>query len=217
MAATPEHTPLSQGARDVLTRAESQARRFNHNYIGTEHLLLGLVTGNPDDLATLVLTNLGVNSEKISRGVEFIIGRGERYLDPDLGIGPTPRAKKVIQLAEEELRRDRPYHPTTPNEVTSLHLLRGLVREGKGIAAGVLESLGVSLEKVRQEANRLQIEQEQPEEQVYPAAETVRKLQEVFENPNISQRTKTFIMGLLDKITDYALQEDTSESDTTQI
>src|SRR5881227_1548974 len=120
--------------------AQEEAQRFNHNYIGTEHLLLGLVREG-EGVAAKVLGNLGVELNKVRSAVEFIIGRGDRMKYG--GIGLTPRAKRVIELAVDEARRLNHHYIGTE------HLLLGLVREGEGIAAGVLESLGVSLEKVR--------------------------------------------------------------------
>ncbi len=127
-------------ARKVLTLAQEEAQRFNHNYIGTEHLLLGLVREN-DGVAAKVLANMGVQLSKVRSAVEFIIGRGESMVTSDLGL--TPRAKKVLELAIDEARRLNHHYIGTE------HLLLGLVREGEGIAAGVLESLGVNLERVR--------------------------------------------------------------------
>ena len=131
---------FTERARKVLTLAQEEATRFNHNYIGTEHLLLGLVREG-EGVAAKVLSNLGVELNRVRSAVEFIIGRGDR---PTVGeIGLTPRAKKVIELAVDEARRLGHHYIGTE------HLLLGLVREGEGIAAGVLESLGVNLEKVR--------------------------------------------------------------------
>jgi len=131
---------FTERARKVLTLAQEEAQRFNHNYIGTEHLLLGLVREG-DGVAAKVLANLGVELNKVRSAVEFIIGRGDRAITGDIGL--TPRAKKVIELAVDEARRLNHHYIGTE------HLLLGLVREGEGIAAGVLESLGVSLDKVR--------------------------------------------------------------------
>ncbi|HET8524306.1 MAG TPA: ATP-dependent Clp protease ATP-binding subunit [Thermomicrobiales bacterium] len=131
---------FTERARKVLTLAQEEAQRFNHNYIGTEHLLLGLVREG-DGVAARVLGNMGVQLPKVRSAVEFIIGRGEQA--PMGEIGLTPRAKKVIELAVDEARRLNHHYIGTE------HLLLGLVREGEGIAAGVLESLGVNLEKVR--------------------------------------------------------------------
>jgi len=133
---------FTERARRVLSLAQEEAQRFNHNYIGTEHLLLGLVREG-DGVAAQVLRNLGVELNKVRSAVEFIIGRGDRIVLGDIGL--TPRAKKVIELAVDEARRLNHHYIGTE------HLLLGLVREGEGIAAGVLESLGVNLEKVRTE------------------------------------------------------------------
>ena len=122
---------FTERARKVLSLAQEEAQRFNHNYIGTEHLLLGLVREG-DGVAAKVLNNLGVELNKVRSAVEFIIGRGDRVVLGEIGL--TPRAKKVIELAVDEARRlDHHYIGTE-------HLLLGLVREGEGIAAGVLES-----------------------------------------------------------------------------
>ena len=137
---------FTERARRVLTLAQEEALRFNHNYIGTEHLLLGLVREG-DGVAAKVLANLGVELNKVRSAVEFIIGRGDRAVMGEIGL--TPRAKKVIELAVDEARRLGHHYIGTE------HLLLGLVREGEGIAAGVLESLGVSLDKVRAEVTRI--------------------------------------------------------------
>jgi ATP-dependent Clp protease ATP-binding subunit ClpC len=144
---------FTERARRVLTLAQEEALRFNHNYIGTEHLLLGLVREG-EGVAAKVLANLGVELNKVRSAVEFIIGRGDRAVMGEIGL--TPRAKKVIELAVDEARRLGHHYIGTE------HLLLGLVREGEGIAAGVLESLGVSLDKVRAEVTRI-LSQSQPQ------------------------------------------------------
>src|SRR5579864_6569797 len=131
---------FTERARKVLQLAQEEAQRFNHNYIGTEHLLLGLVREG-EGVAAKVLGNLGVELNKVRSAVEFIIGRGDRMVVGEIGL--TPRAKKVIELAVDEARR------LGHRYIGTEHLLLGLIREGEGIAAGVLESLGVSLECVR--------------------------------------------------------------------
>ncbi len=137
---------FSERARRVLSLAQEEAQRFNHNYIGTEHILLGLVR-ETEGVAAKVLANLSVELVKVRSAVEFIIGRGERPTPGEIGL--TPRAKKVIELAVDEARRLGHHYIGTE------HLLIGLMREGEGVAAGVLESLGVSLDKVRAETNRI--------------------------------------------------------------
>ncbi len=137
---------FTERARKVLSLAQEEAQRFNHNYIGTEHLLLGLIRMD-DCTAAKVLRNLGVKLGKVRGAVEFIINRGDRIVLGDIGL--TPRSKKVIELAVDEARRLNHHYIGTE------HLLLGLVREGEGIAAGVLESLGVNLEKVRAQTTQV--------------------------------------------------------------
>src|SRR5438094_492991 len=120
-------------AKRVLALAQDEAIRFNHNYIGTEHLLLGLVREG-EGVAARVLDSLGVELSKVRTAVEFIIGRGDSTTSPS-EITLSPRTKKVIELAIDEARKLGHSHVGTE------HLLLGLVREGEGIASGVLESL----------------------------------------------------------------------------
>ena len=137
---------FSERARRVLSLAQEEAQRFHHSYIGTEHILLGLVR-ETDGVAAKVLGNLGVELNKVRSAVEFIIGRGERATTGEIGL--TSRAKKVIELAVDEARRLNHHYIGTE------HLLIGLMREGDGVAAGVLESLGVNLDKIRAETSRI--------------------------------------------------------------
>lgn len=129
-------------ARKVLTLAQEEAQRLQHNYIGTEHLLLGLVREG-EGLAAKVLNTMDVDLDVARDKVEAIIGRGKRTVFGEIGL--TPRAKKVIELAVDEARRLNHHYVGTE------HLLLGLLREGSGIGAGVLEDLGVSLNRARQE------------------------------------------------------------------
>ena len=133
---------FTERARKVLTLAQEEAQRFQHNYIGTEHLLLGLVREG-EGVAVKVLTNLGVQLSDVRRAIEDILGRGDRIVKGEIGL--TPRAKKVIELAVDEAKLLKHQYIGTE------HILLGLVREGGGIAAGVLESMGVKLEQVRAE------------------------------------------------------------------
>jgi ATP-dependent Clp protease ATP-binding subunit ClpA len=133
---------FTERALKVLSLSQDEAHRFNHNYIGTEHLLLGLVLEG-EGVAARVLTRMGVQLPKVRSAVEFIIGRGDTRASQDIGL--TPRASNVIKFAIDEAQR------LDHNFIGTEHLLLGLVREGEGIAAGVLESLGVDLEKVRQQ------------------------------------------------------------------
>lgn len=137
---------FSERARRVLTLAQEEAQRCNHNYIGTEHILLGLVR-ETEGVVARVLINLGIDLNKVRAAVEFIIGRGENPVEGEIGL--TPRAKKVIELAVDEARR------MNHSYIGTEHLLVGLLREGEGVASGVLESLGVTLESVRSETHRV--------------------------------------------------------------
>jgi ATP-dependent Clp protease ATP-binding subunit ClpA len=131
---------FTERARNVLRFSHEEAQRLGHNYIGTEHLLLGLVREG-DGVAAKVLTNLGVELSTVRETVGFVVGRGDRMVMGEIGL--TPRVKRVMELAVAEARElDHQYIGTE-------HLLLGLVREGEGVAAGVLMSLGVSLDRVR--------------------------------------------------------------------
>ncbi|HEV2581954.1 MAG TPA: Clp protease N-terminal domain-containing protein [Ktedonobacteraceae bacterium] len=131
---------FTERARKVLQLAQEEAQRLNHNYIGTEHLLLGLVREG-EGVAAKVLTELGVDLEKVRKAVEDIIGRGDRTVYGEVGL--TPRAKKVMELAVDEARRLNHHYIGTE------HLLLGLLREGEGVGARTLESFGLNLQQVR--------------------------------------------------------------------
>jgi WD40 repeat protein len=131
---------FTERARKVLSLAQEEAQRFQHNYIGTEHLLLGLVHEGKG-VAAKVLSNLGVELNKIRSAVEFVISRGDHVVPGAIGL--TPHAKRVIELAVNEARR------LNQTYIGTEHLLLGLMLEGEGIAAWVLESLGVNLEDAR--------------------------------------------------------------------
>ncbi len=133
---------FSERARRALTRAQEEAQRFGHNYIDTEHILLGLVS-EEDSVASRVLANMGVLPSKLRAAIEFVVGRGERSAIGEVGL--TPRAKRVIELAVDEARR------LNHSYIGTEHLLLGLLREREGAAVGVLESFGVTFEKVQAE------------------------------------------------------------------
>ena len=129
-------------ARRALGLAQEEARRLGHNYIGTEHILIGLAReGN--GVAAQVLVAMGADADKIRTVVELVIGRGERATQGETGL--TPRAKRVLEFAVDEARRLGHHYVGTE------HLLLGLMREREGIAASVLDRLGLSLDRVRTE------------------------------------------------------------------
>ncbi len=137
---------FSDRAKKLLTLAQEEAERSHHSYIGTEHLLLGLLREG-EGLAAKALNNLGIEINKVRSTIESVLGRNERIIIQQ--IIPTSRVKKVIEIAFEEARR------MGNNYVGTEHLLLGLLIEGEGIAAHVLEDLGVTLEKARAEIERL--------------------------------------------------------------
>ena len=149
---------FTKRARRVLTLAQEEALRLNHNYIGTEHLLLGLVR-EENGVAVKVLRELGVEPSQVIRAVERTVGRGERapFGKPTLA----PRTKRVIELAVDEARLMGHHYIGTE------HLLLGLVREGEGIAVNVLRGLGINLDRVRTQTARniLQTQQQSKEKQ----------------------------------------------------
>src|SRR5205814_9105652 len=134
-------------ARKVMQLANQEAQRFNHEYIGTEHLLLGLVKEG-SGVAANVLKNLDIDLRKIRLEVEKIVQSG-----PDMvtigKLPQTPKAKKVLEYAMEEARN------LNHNYVGTEHLLLGLLREQEGVAAQVLMNLGLKLEDVREEVLNL--------------------------------------------------------------
>jgi ATP-dependent Clp protease ATP-binding subunit ClpC len=129
-------------ARRVVVLAQEEARLLNHNYIGTEHLLLGLIHEGQGVAATS-LESLGISLEAVRGQVEEIIGQGQSA--PTGHIPFTPRAKKVLELSLREAKQ------LGHNYIGTEHILLGLIREGEGVAAQVLVKLGAGLDRVRQQ------------------------------------------------------------------
>jgi hypothetical protein len=133
-------------ARRVVVLAQEEARMLNHNYIGTEHILLGLIHEG-EGVAAKALTSLGISLPAVRQKVEEIIGQGQQA--PTGHIPFTPRAKKVLELSlREALQLDHNYIDTE-------HILLGLIREGEGVAAQVLVRLGADLNRVRNQVIQL--------------------------------------------------------------
>ena len=126
--------PFTERARRSIVLAQEEAQRLGNNYIGTEHILLGIISEG-ESLAAKVLESLGVNLAKVRQEVEAIVGRGGQTVQQEMVF--TPRAKRVIELAFEEARQ------LNHNYIGTEHLLLGLIREGEGVAARVLTNLGV--------------------------------------------------------------------------
>ena len=136
---------FSERARRVLSLAQEEAQRLNHSYIGTEHILLGLVK-EEEGVAARVLVAMNVSLPKMKQAVEYVIGPGEKT--GAAGTGLTTRAKRVIELAIDEARQ------MGHNYIGTEHLLLGLLRENDGVAAGVLDSFSINLERARAEITR---------------------------------------------------------------
>ncbi|MEW5954220.1 MAG: ATP-dependent Clp protease ATP-binding subunit [Bacillota bacterium] len=131
---------FTQKAHKVLLLAQEEAKRLNHNYIGTEHILLGLITEG-ESAAAKVLQFLGIEAGQLRKITEQAVGKGKEQLRGEMGL--TPRAKRVLELSVEEARH------LGANYVGVEHLLLGLIREGEGVAAQLLQSLGADQDKVR--------------------------------------------------------------------
>jgi ATP-dependent Clp protease ATP-binding subunit ClpC len=133
-------------ARRVVVLAQEEARMLNHNYIGTEHILLGLIREG-EGVAAKALESLGISLEAVRQQVEEIIGQGQQA--PSGHIPFTPRAKKVLELSLREALQ------LGHNYIGTEHILLGLIREGEGVAAHVLVKLGADLNRVRQQVIQL--------------------------------------------------------------
>jgi len=137
---------FTEKAIKVIMLAQEEARRLGHNFVGTEQILLGLI-GEGTGIAAKVLKSMGVNLKDARVEVEKIIGRGSGFVAVEIPF--TPRAKRVLELSLEEARQ------LGHNYIGTEHLLLGLIREGEGVAARVLENLALDLSKIRTQVIRL--------------------------------------------------------------
>lgn len=137
---------FTEKAIKVIMLAQEEARRLGHNFVGTEQILLGLI-GEGTGIAAKVLKSMGINLKDARVEVEKIIGRGSGFVAVEIPF--TPRAKRVLELSLEEARQ------LGHNYIGTEHLLLGLIREGEGVAARVLENLALDLSKVRTQVIRL--------------------------------------------------------------
>ncbi|MFY9273161.1 MAG: Clp protease N-terminal domain-containing protein, partial [Thermacetogeniaceae bacterium] len=156
---------FTERAQKVLFLARDEARRLGHPAVGTEHLLLGLLREG-DGIAARALQALGVNLNKVRREVEKIVVPGDLKSGEEIGL--TPRAKKVLELAQEEGRKQGVSYVGTE------HILLGLIREGEGVAARVLANQGLTLEKLRREV-LMQLGGIGPMPQGHPQAGSARR------------------------------------------
>ncbi len=155
-------------ARRVVVLAQEEARMLNHNYIGTEHILLGIVHEG-ENVGAKALESLGISLEAVRGKVEEIIGQGQSA--PTGHIPFTPRAKKVLELALREALQ------LGHNYIGPEHILLGLVREGEGVAAQVLQSKGADLNRVREQVIQLlsgegEVQEQPPEWPLCPRCRT---------------------------------------------
>ena len=137
---------FTEKAIKVIMLAQEEARRLGHNFVGTEQILLGLI-GEGTGISAKTLKAMGVNLKEARIEVEKIIGRGSGFVAVEIPF--TPRAKRVLELSWDEARQ------LGHNYIGTEHLLLGLIREGEGVAARVLENLGVDLNKVRSNVIRM--------------------------------------------------------------
>ncbi|HLX56413.1 MAG TPA: Clp protease N-terminal domain-containing protein [Ktedonobacteraceae bacterium] len=151
---------FSEKAQRALLFANEEAQLFNHNFIGTEHLLLGLLREGTGTAAK-VLNEYGIEIQKVRKAIEFIIGRGKEPVEGEPGL--TPRSQVVIALAVSEGWRSPGHHIDTE------HLLLGIIREGEGIGAAIIERLGPSLEQVRTKVLQALLDQNIPVESLKDA------------------------------------------------
>jgi ATP-dependent Clp protease ATP-binding subunit ClpC len=167
-------------ARRVVVLAQEEARMLDHNYIGTEHILLGLIHEG-EGVAAKALESLGISLDAVRQQVEEIIGQGQQA--PSGHIPFTPRAKKVLELARREMSQ------LGHNYVGTEHILLGLIREGDGVAAQVLVTLGADLNRVRQQVIQL-LHGHQPKEPVSArsAAQELRLLPAVQAHLDVIER-----------------------------
>jgi ATP-dependent Clp protease ATP-binding subunit ClpC len=133
-------------ARRVVVQAQDEARTLSHNYIGTEHILLGLIHEG-EGTGTKALESLGISLETVRQQVQEVIGQGQHA--PSGHIPFTPPAKKALELALSESKA------LSHNYIGTEHILLGLIREGDGVAAQVLVKLGADLNRVRQQVIQL--------------------------------------------------------------
>jgi ATP-dependent Clp protease ATP-binding subunit ClpA len=165
-------------ARRVVVLAQEEARMLNHNYIGTEHILLGLIHEG-EGVAAKALESLGISLEAVRQQVEEIIGQGQQA--PSGHIPFTPRAKKVLELSLREALQ------LGHNYIGTEHILLGLIREGEGVAAQVLVRLGADLNRVRQQVIQLLHGYQGKEEPTAGPASPVRSAESRRDRPQLTE------------------------------
>jgi len=141
----------TEKAKKVVMIAQEEAINLNHDYIGSEHILIGLLK-EEEGVASLVLKQLGLNVDKVTEEVERLVGKGEYQQIGEIAF--TPRAKKILELASQEASQLK------NNYIDTEHILLGLIKEGSGVAVRILSDLGVNLDNVYSEIMKLIMESE---------------------------------------------------------
>ncbi|WP_303864732.1 ATP-dependent Clp protease ATP-binding subunit [Alkalibaculum bacchi] len=137
---------FTEKAQRVLVLSQEEAKKLNHNYIGSEHLLLGLIQEG-EGVAAIALKNLGIKYESVCIEIENLVGKGEREVNEIIGY--TPRTKKILELSLMEARA------LNQSYIGTEHILLGLIREGEGVGAKILLDMNLSFEKIREEIIKL--------------------------------------------------------------
>ena len=187
-------------ARRVVVLAQEEARLLNHNYIGTEHILLGLIHEG-EGVAAKALESLGISLEAVRAQVEEIIGQGQTA--PTGHIPFTPRAKKVLELSLREALQ------LGHNYIGTEHILLGLIREGEGVAAQVLVKLGADLPRVREQV--LERVEEGPRVTAERKELLLDELGSVFDE---NERLQTEVQRLRDLLREHGIDPDNGASRT---
>ncbi len=220
--------PYTQGVQEVLAGANDEAQRFNHYYLGTEHLLLGLLTDRTPWLRDLLNTAFDVRLAKVRSAVEFIVGRGDRSYSGELGF--TSRAKRVLELGTYHAGKQKLIFDTS-------HILEGMILEGEGIACGVLEAYGISLHQLRERKFLESIRDAEKKAGLYriaddyiaifgadsidevlrrtattnlrePVFDILSRLRVALSNPNLTENQRALLMSRIENVVDLANNPD---------
>ncbi len=184
---------LTNSTRRVLVLAQEEALLFNHNHIGTEHILLGLIR---EGSVERVLANCNVpDLSKVRYAIRFIEGEGDQA--PTGEIGLTPRAKKIIEHARDAAKRD------DERQISTTHLLEGMVREDDGTAVRILISFDVDLDKLRRESQKIRSQKHE---------EVLKRTAAFFEDPEVDEQTKDGIKLILENLINLAIKRKSSLS-----
>jgi ATP-dependent Clp protease ATP-binding subunit ClpC len=177
---------FTERARQVVVLAQDEARALGHNYIGTEHLLLGLLR-EEEGMAALVLESLDITAEKVRAALAAIVGRGNEVTSGEIPF--TPRAKQVLELALQEALSLK------HNYIGTEHVLLGLAREGQGVAWRILLDFDADAEKIRSEISRMLGGTDIPVIEAVPAPTAVSSWRSY--GPHARPQWSPFLLGWL--------------------